>query len=218
MKKKRLDSIKEKFADDRCGEVIFVSHCLLNENTRYFGGAFQKGFSLDILNQIHEKGYGIIQLPCPEQIAWGGLMKPSLWLGIDNRKSIIYPFRGIIYRLFIWHTNRIYSRIARKIIRKIQEYHNAGYSVKGIIGIGGSPTCGVKTSLDLSRIDDFMNLSLEKLDRDSWNKLLYSNYLLNKSGLFISILKKKLGKKNFVIPFYEFDILKEMNKENQNLF
>jgi hypothetical protein len=33
----------ERLKDERSKRVIFVSHCLLNENTRYLGGAFRRG-------------------------------------------------------------------------------------------------------------------------------------------------------------------------------
>jgi len=217
MSNKRINAIKTKFADERSGNIILLSHCLLNENTRYFGGAFQRNFSKEILEQIHTKGYGIIQLPCPEQKAWGGLQKPYLWLGIDNKKTIIYPFRHLIYRFFILHTKRIYSKIANKTVKEIRDQMKAGYTVKGIIGIGGSPTCGVQTSLDISRINEFANLKLNQLDRKSWNDLIYTKFLQNKAGLFMKILQKKLRRRKTDLVFYEFDLQKEMNNEKQIL-
>jgi hypothetical protein len=33
----------ERLKDERSKRVIFVSHCWLNENTRYLGGAFRPG-------------------------------------------------------------------------------------------------------------------------------------------------------------------------------
>ncbi|NHJ84546.1 MAG: DUF523 domain-containing protein [Asgard group archaeon] len=218
MSGKKLEKIKSKFADERSKEILFVSHCLLNENTRYFGGAFQKNFSEDLVEQIHEKGFGIIQLPCPEQLAWGGIQKPLLWFGVDNRKTIIYPFRHLIYRLFIIHTKRIFSKITRQIIKQIKENQKSGYIVQGIVGVGGSPTCGVYSSIDISRIDDFAHLSIDKLDRTKLNELFYSKFLQEGPGLFIKILKRKLLKKKINISFFEFDLKKEMVGQKQKLF
>jgi uncharacterized protein YbbK (DUF523 family) len=48
----KIDLLKEKLKDARGNKVIFVSHCLLNENTRYLGGATRKGAVNEILNEV----------------------------------------------------------------------------------------------------------------------------------------------------------------------
>jgi hypothetical protein len=35
--------LSERLSDERGKRVVFVSHCLLNENARYPGGAFHSG-------------------------------------------------------------------------------------------------------------------------------------------------------------------------------
>jgi predicted secreted protein len=57
--------------DERSGRVVYVSHCLLNENTRYLGGAFRPGAVDEVVETYLRDGTGICQLPCPEQLAWG---------------------------------------------------------------------------------------------------------------------------------------------------
>jgi uncharacterized protein YbbK (DUF523 family) len=54
---------------------VLVSHCLLNENTRYAGGATRPGVVAEIIDELIAAGYGIHQLPCPERGAWGGVLK-----------------------------------------------------------------------------------------------------------------------------------------------
>ena len=61
--------------DERTRRVVFVSHCLLNENTRYAGGATRPGAVAEIIGELIAAGYGIHQLPCPERLAWGGVLK-----------------------------------------------------------------------------------------------------------------------------------------------
>ena len=41
--KEKIDLMTEKLRDERSKKVAFVSHCLLNENTPYWGGAFRPG-------------------------------------------------------------------------------------------------------------------------------------------------------------------------------
>ena len=66
------------FADKRSRRVIFLPHCLLNENTRYLGGACRAGAVEEIVQPCLEAGLGIIQMRCPEQFAWGGILKRGL--------------------------------------------------------------------------------------------------------------------------------------------
>jgi predicted secreted protein len=64
--------------DERSRKVIFLSHCLLNENTRYAGGATRRGIVEEVIRPCLVEGLGVVQMPCPEQIAWGGVLKPRL--------------------------------------------------------------------------------------------------------------------------------------------
>ena len=50
-----------RLADERGKQVVFVSHCLLNENTRYLGGAFRRsGVGLDeIIAGFQHAGIGL---------------------------------------------------------------------------------------------------------------------------------------------------------------
>ena len=38
-RERRYRALQRSIIDARSGEVVFVSHCLLNQNTRYLGGA-----------------------------------------------------------------------------------------------------------------------------------------------------------------------------------
>lgn len=71
----------DRLRDERGRRVVLVSHCLLNQNTRYAGGATRTGAVSELLDELITAGYGIHQLPCPERLAWGGALKRhSLWL------------------------------------------------------------------------------------------------------------------------------------------
>ena len=63
--------LRQRFADNRSGKVIFLSHCLLNENARYMGGAFCAGVNPDALALVTKLDAGVIQMPCPERLSWG---------------------------------------------------------------------------------------------------------------------------------------------------
>ena len=40
---RKYEVLLERLKDERGKRVVFVSHCLLNENVRYLGGAFRRG-------------------------------------------------------------------------------------------------------------------------------------------------------------------------------
>ena len=50
--------LRNRLTDHRGGTVLFVSHCLLNENTRYMGGAFCAGQGAQSASRpaAHERG------------------------------------------------------------------------------------------------------------------------------------------------------------------
>jgi predicted secreted protein len=212
----KLAQIEEKLSDSRSKQVIFISHCLLNENARYFGGAFTAGMYKPTLDQIHAKGIGIIQMPCPEIHAWGGPKKPLLWLGLDIKDQWWYIFSKVILRVFLAHTKRIYRKMAKQVVQEIQNYMNAGIKVVGIVGIDGSPTCGVNWTLDLTRMDMFAQYKLASLDRDAFNGQLYQELAKQTSGLFMAEMQKQLLKQKLDIPILAHDLVREMHGDSQN--
>jgi hypothetical protein len=59
--------MRRSMADDRSGRVVFISHFLLNQNTRYLGGAVCPGAVVDAIDSFVSGGMGIVQMECPEQ-------------------------------------------------------------------------------------------------------------------------------------------------------
>lgn len=129
--------------------MVLVSHCLLNQNTRYAGGATRSGAVAELLEELVRGGFGIHQLPCPERLAWGGVLKTRVTRMYGARGGLLYPVRGLLIGPFLWWTRHVYRRLARRVVRDVVEYRRSGIEVAGIIGIGGSPSCGVSTTLDL---------------------------------------------------------------------
>jgi len=80
----------ERLKDERGKRVIFVSHCLLNENTRYLGGAFRLGCVDELLDNFQQEGLGIYQMRCPEQCAWGGVLKRHLLPVYGSEGTILW--------------------------------------------------------------------------------------------------------------------------------
>ena len=135
--------------DVRSGRVIFLAHCLLNENTRYLGGARRGGAVREILEPCLEQDVGIVQLPCPEQHAWGGVLKRRLLLFYGSQLALRYRLLRAVLPVLLWYTRRVYRRLAREAADQIQDYQKSGFAVLGIIGVDGSPSCGVHQNLQM---------------------------------------------------------------------
>jgi hypothetical protein len=79
---------------------------LLNENTRYLGGARRAGSVPELVRPLLDQGIGIVQLPCPEQRAWGGVLKRRLLLFYGEGR-LRYRLRGALLPIMLWYTRRI---------------------------------------------------------------------------------------------------------------
>jgi len=204
----------EKLKDERSKKVIFVAHCILNENTRWLGGAFRRGCIDEIVDQIQDLGIGIVQMKCPEQQAMGGVVKTGEWRMLGAKDTLLYRLKGAVLPIFIGNMKRIYRKIAKEVVRDIKDYTEHGFEVVGIVGIAGSPSCGVNITYDdFEGLTEFLaNTDIEHLDRENLNKTLIGLCTKGK-GLFIKALEEELQKKNLTVKIFEQDCIAEMRGE-----
>ena len=59
------------FTDKRSKKVIFVAHCVLNQNAISDGTALYPSAHTDIIQKLLKSQVGIVQLPCPELLCLG---------------------------------------------------------------------------------------------------------------------------------------------------
>ena len=203
--------------DERGGTVVLVSHCLLNENARYLGGAFHAG-AVPEIEGLLRRGIGIHQLPCPERRAWGGILKPRMLMAYGASSTPLYRLRAPAFRLFVWWTRLRFHRLAAQVVRDVEDYRAAGIEVLGIVGVDGSPSCGVATTLDLRRSFEIVaTCPLRRIDRALVNDRAVSSCALAGEGLFIHTLRRQLRARGIEVPFVGFDLLAEMRGERQRI-
>ena len=58
-----IERLATRLADERSRRVVFVSHCLLNQNVRYLGGAWMPGIAPDAVEQFIREGVASIRCP-----------------------------------------------------------------------------------------------------------------------------------------------------------
>jgi uncharacterized protein YbbK (DUF523 family) len=209
--------LADRLRDERSRRVAFVSHCLLNENTRYLGGAFKAGAVPEVVTGLLEAGIGISQMPCPEQRAWGGVPKRLLLRAHGIKGSPLYPLRRPLLRLFVAYTRLAYARLARGVAREIADYQRSGYTVVGVIGVGSSPSCGVTYTLDMRRsLEVIAACPIAAIDRTTMNKHVVAGCRTLGEGIFMEQLRRQLERDRITVPFVEHDIVAEMRGEAQD--
>lgn len=218
MSASKAEVVAERLADERSRRVAFVSHCLLNENTRYQGGAFRPGTVAEIVGELQRLGIGIHQMRCPEQRAWGGVVRRQMLRAYGSKGTVKYLFRAPALLLFVGYTRAVYRRLARDVVRDIEDYVRSGFDVVGIVGVGSSPSCGVSTTLDMRRsLAAVAARPVETIDRRTFNREVVVACRVQGEGLYVRTLRRQLERRGLAVPFLEHDLVAEMRGERQTL-
>lgn len=208
-----LDAVRRALPDARSGRVVFVSHCLLNENVRYLGGAGRPASVDEIVEACRAVQAGICQMPCPEQAAWGGVLKRRMLPIYGAAGTVRWRLRRPLTHLFLAWTALAHRRLARSVVHQVADYTRSGFEVLGVVGVGGSPSCGVGTTLDVERVVDGLAFCpLARLDRSTVDPVIAGNVMAG-SGSFIGALRRGLGRRRMAVPFFEHDLVGELKGE-----
>lgn len=211
-----LDVLRRVLADARSGRVVFVSHCLLNQNVRYLGGATRPGALPDVLTALRDAQVGIVQMPCPEQHAWGGVCKRYTLPVYGAERTRWRRLRRPATGLFLAYTRLAYRRLARRTAAQIGDYARRGYTVESVVGVGGSPSCGVRTTLDLPAVlDALARRDPARLNRRDLNARIIAANSKPGQGLFIAALRRDLRRRRLDVPLAEHDLIAEITDDRR---
>lgn len=108
-------------------KMVVLSHCLLNVNAKVYGLANYKGAQKELIRFLLAEDFGIIQLPCPE-MGCAGIRR---WGTVKEQLDTPF-YRKYCQEIFI------------PLLDQIIDYHNNGYLLSALIGVNGSPSCGVR--------------------------------------------------------------------------
>ena len=159
---------------ERSKKLIFVSHCLLNQNARPLGGEKYPGVVKDLLELFSESGVGIIQIPCP-QIEFNE--------GINRKAKSKDSYETDGFRLSC-------QKLSSNIIEKIESYLRKSYSVLGILGVELSPTCGVYQIQNGRRSVPGKGIFIEELEKGMQKKNFQVPIIgVNLNNIFSSLEK-----------------------------
>jgi uncharacterized protein YbbK (DUF523 family) len=209
--------LRECLADKRSRQVIFLSHCLLNENTRYLGGACRAACVREVVEDCMDRNLGIVQMPCPEQQAWGGVLKRTMLLVYGMHGTLLDHFRPLLYPAFVLYTRLVYRRLASQVAKQIHDYCHSGFTVVGVVGIDGSPSCGVTLTLDMRRaLNTLAAIDVHTITVDHMNALVRAS-VVGGRGIFTAALQRALGRRGISVSCSAHNLLEELSETGQAL-
>ena len=203
--------LQDRLADARSGKVAFVSHCLLNQNVRYLGGATHPAAIDTVVDDLRCRRVGIVQMPCPEQAAWGGVLKRRMLPLYGSRLARSRVGRRLVVPAVRRWTAHRYRSLAREVARSIADYLDSGYVVTEVVGVGSSPSCGVTTTIDLARgIEVMARCDPTTINREAVNTTIVAANTTPGRGLFVDALLGCLAARHISVTFREHDLLAEL--------
>jgi predicted secreted protein len=116
---------------NRSKQILIVCHCVLNANAKVYPLAGVGGVFMDSLGSYIESGCGLFQLPCPE----------TTYLGMNRW--------GMTKEQYDHANFRAHCREILKFpLVQLQAFAEAGYELTGVMGMDGSPNCGVNLTCE----------------------------------------------------------------------
>lgn len=115
------------FTDGRSKKVVFIAHCLLNQNAISDGTAVCPAAYKGLIELFLNEDVGIIQLPCPELCC----------LGIDRgnvngaEDDVVVENTRIRKEMQSKDTNIKRQRLVDYVMLQIFEYHKYGFKIVG---------------------------------------------------------------------------------------
>lgn len=162
-------------------KVVFVPHCILNQNVRAVGKEKSNGTIKEIVNFFAEAEVGIVQLPCPEVEFDGGLNRQ-----LKTKEN----YNNEVYR-------NCCREISLKVLKEVREYLDKEYKVVGILGVEFSPTCAVYRIENGKKILPGKGILMEELEKEMQKENFQVPIIaVNLNNIFSTLEKLSLLLKN----------------------
>jgi hypothetical protein len=95
------------------------------------------------------------------------------------------------------------------VANQIQDYLASGFEVLGVIGVDGSPSCGVKKTMNLERAFVEVGRLQPMATAADVNAIVRSNAIGGR-GLFVALLEEELRRRRLNVPFAAHDLMAEL--------
>jgi predicted secreted protein len=164
---------------------MVLCHCHLNANAVITPLAEYEGVNNTVIAKIIEDGTGLLQLPCPE----------TTWLGMQRWGMTKNQYDTAAYRRFC-------REILQPSIDQISAWITVGYEIRGVLGVTGSPSCGVRTTC-MGYMGGEISCNRKNDSKHPVAKMTPG------SGVFIEVLQEVFREQAFDIQFLEIEDLEE---------
>ena len=135
------------FTDGRSKRVLFVAHCILNQNAISDGTADYPAAYVEVVRALLDAGVGVVQMPCPELCCLGldrgdplGAQRPVTVENTRIRRALEEPPAA-----------EKLAALVDQVVFQLAEYRRHGFEVLGVVGVNRSPSCGVETTSEDGR-------------------------------------------------------------------
>lgn len=165
----------------RSRKMVIISHCLLNMNAKVEGLALEKGCAKKLIYYLIENDYGVIQLPCAE-LDMCGIKR---WGQVKNQLD--HP-----------HFRNRCKELLQPIVYQIENYLANEYRIAAVIGVDGSPTCGVNRTC-IGEWYGEIGEQYHTMEKGATCRMT------EEAGVMMEVLREMLESRGINIPFMAVD-------------
>lgn len=169
-------------------KILLVSHCFFNDaaklkNQNKTEMEEERSVKRKFLKRALDAGIELIQLPCPELILYGS----DRWG--HSASQFDHP-----------HFRQEARKMLEPVLLQIKEYmaHSERFEVLGVLGIDGSPSCGIHYTFDGAWGGEFTG-------NDELERTLADLDKVNRPGIFMDVFRRMLSEEQLLIEFYSTD-------------
>ncbi len=166
---------------ERSRKMVVISHCLLNMNAKVEGLALNKGCAKELVLSLIENDFGIIQLPCVELDMCG----INRWGQVKSQLN--HP-----------HFRNRCEELLQPVVYQIEDYLANGYQIAAVIGVDGSPTCGVNRTC-IGAWSGEIGEQYHTMEKGATCKMI------QEAGVMMDVLREMLKNKGIHVPFTAVD-------------
>ena len=141
----------------------------------------------------------------------GGVRKRRLLLLYGSSRWLPGPLRRLLLPALLAHTRWVYARLARGTVRRVADYRRTGHEVVALVGVDGSPSCGVSRTLDIpAALDRLARADRRTLTAQAVNGILRDTSVPGR-GLFTDQVRRRLRRRRIDVPYLAHDLPAELD-------
>jgi predicted secreted protein len=150
------------FDDKRSKKLLLIAHCVLNQNVKIDRCAYYPGVIKEVTQILIDSNVGLLQMPCPELFCLGldRQVDPVAVTTVESEDT------RVAARMREDAARARCADMVRDLVYQLAEYQKNGFELVGVVGINGSPTCGVETTWSNNREEHGAGVFIQMLNEE----------------------------------------------------